>query len=388
MVSVGGFGGNGVFGGNTVAVTSAGSGDVASVFVPVTPCRLMDTRTPIGPRATPIGAGETYVALVWGSNGQCVGIPATATAVSLNVTFTSPSADNGYATVFPADQPLPNTSNLNWSRNQAPAPNAVTSRLSADGKLGFYNYTGTVNLIADVVGYYIPATAIPTQPPQNVIWVAKSGGQFTSLSAAMNSITDTNPHLIMIAPGTYVETAPISLKTNVDIEGSGQDRTTITCACALANLIGQDSTIYVSGNVSAEIRDITITNSGGPAAGSFAVLLLNASAGMSIVDTTMTATNSPTSAAIALGVSSSDLPHIDRIRTYTADAGFNVGVYVENSGHVIVRNSWLYTSGSGKSFIGNGQSRLVTSTINGVSSGMLNKCDLVVDVNNNPYTCA
>ena len=40
----------------------------------------------------------------------------------------------------------------------------------------------------------------------NVIWVAQQGGDYTSLSAAMSSITTasaSNPFLIRIAPGTY-----------------------------------------------------------------------------------------------------------------------------------------------------------------------------------------
>ena len=140
---------------------SAAGSDGTSSFVPVTPCRLMDTRpgSTVGPRNTPIGPGETYSALVWGSNGNCV-IPATATAVSLNVTFVGPTAA-GFVTVYPPDKPWPGTSNLNFTAGQAPAPNGVTSPLSFDGKLGFYNQAGTVNLIADIVGYYETAGSAP-----------------------------------------------------------------------------------------------------------------------------------------------------------------------------------------------------------------------------------
>jgi len=92
-----------LLGAGDVLTSSAVSPPAGSSFVPITPCRLMDTRatSPVGPRSTPIGA-ETYVAAVWGTNGQCT-IPATATAVSLNATFTSPSA-GGFLSVFPADK--------------------------------------------------------------------------------------------------------------------------------------------------------------------------------------------------------------------------------------------------------------------------------------------
>ena len=148
-----------------VLTSSAAPSANATSFVPITPCRLMDTRAggPIGPRNTPIGS-TPYVATVRGTNGNCV-VPAAATAVSLNVTFASPSA-NSFVTVYPADKPLPNTSNLNFSAGQAPAPNAVTVALSADGKIAIRNDVGTVVLLVDVVGFYEPAgtASVPVDP--------------------------------------------------------------------------------------------------------------------------------------------------------------------------------------------------------------------------------
>jgi len=383
-----------------VRATSTGA---ASAFVPIVPCRLADTRAGVnnvGTRATPLGPGESAAFAVWGVNGNCT-IPNTATGIATNVTAVGPDADS-YLTVYPADaNPRPTASNINVTSTSPPTANQVTVALAASGAIAVYNNNGNVNIVIDIVGYYVPITSPSPTPgppgppgpsgvtPQNVIWVAKSGGQFTSLSAAMNSINDSNPHLIMIAPGTYVETAPVVLKTNVDIQGSGQDRTTITCACALTNsVIGQESTIFANGNISAEIRNITITNSGGPAHASYAVELDSVTAAMSLVDTTMTAANSTIGAdAGALAIVDSELPHIDRINTYTATASYNIGVVVIGSGHVIIRNSWLYTSGAGTSFHGNGLSRLATSTVNGNTVNMSGDCDLVLTVVNTPYTC-
>jgi hypothetical protein len=99
-----------------------------------------------------LNPAETARFTVHGTNGNCT-IPAGALAIDANVTITAPTSD-GFLTMFPADAPLPNASNLNWSAGQAPTPNAVTVDLSADGKVNVFNERGTVNVIIDIVGYY------------------------------------------------------------------------------------------------------------------------------------------------------------------------------------------------------------------------------------------
>jgi hypothetical protein len=62
----------------------------------------------------------------------------------------------------------------------------------------------------------------------NVIVVAKSGGDFTEIQAALDSITDasdTNHYLVWVAPGVYEE--QVTMKEYVDVEGAGENLTTI-----------------------------------------------------------------------------------------------------------------------------------------------------------------
>ncbi len=125
------------------------------VLIPITPCRLLDTRPApdtVGTRSTPIGAAETATFAVRGANGQC-NIPAGAVAIATNFTVTNPTSGS-FLTVFPADQPRPLASNLNWIGGQPPTPNQVTVKLSATGTIGIYNHAGTVNVLVDIVGYY------------------------------------------------------------------------------------------------------------------------------------------------------------------------------------------------------------------------------------------
>ena len=76
------------------------------VFIPIVPCRLMDTRAGsdnVGPRSTPLNATETYVVNVWGPNGNC-DIPTTALAISFNITVTHGTVAS-FLTIFPSDAP-------------------------------------------------------------------------------------------------------------------------------------------------------------------------------------------------------------------------------------------------------------------------------------------
>lgn len=144
-------------GGLNIASADVSSGD-RPVFIPINPCRLLDTRSgaPVGPKTSPVGPGETYTVAAHGSNGRCTGasaIPSDALSLSLNVTAigaTSPTF-----LTFWGEGANPGTSNLNPRPGAAPTPNSVTTPLSASGTFNIYNDTGNVNIIADVNGYYV-----------------------------------------------------------------------------------------------------------------------------------------------------------------------------------------------------------------------------------------
>lgn len=134
------------------AVVSSGS---RAIYVPITPCRLFDTRpapSNVGTRATPIGHGETFTLQVRGVNGNC-NIPADAVGVSMNTTAVNGTAGS-YLTVYPADAERPLASSLNWSAGQGPSPNQLNVTLAADGRISMFNFAGTVDVLGDIVGYY------------------------------------------------------------------------------------------------------------------------------------------------------------------------------------------------------------------------------------------
>lgn len=166
-----------------LAITSASGPATPSSYVPITPCRLMDTRggvNTIGPRNTPLVGAVPYTATVRGANGNC-NIPVGATAVGLNITSLNHTS-GGFLTVWPADDTKPLSSSLNWVAGQPPTPNAVTVGLSvASGQVSFQASAGTVNLIVDIVGYYLPASSSP--PPAR----AASSGSIGNLTVTPNA---------------------------------------------------------------------------------------------------------------------------------------------------------------------------------------------------------
>ncbi len=160
------------------SANAAISGSQRADFVPITPCRLFDTRpaTQVGPRGTPLGNGEIYTQPVVGTNGNCV-IPAAATAIAMNVTTVN-GTSGSFLTLWPADAAQPVTSNLNWVAGAPATPNKVDVKLSADGRVSVYNLTGTVDVLADVVGFYATDNSVHSDNYNEISMV------FTNMGAA------------------------------------------------------------------------------------------------------------------------------------------------------------------------------------------------------------
>ena len=129
-----------------------------STFVPITNCRIFDTRSnhDVGTFNEPLGPGSEITVEGHGESGDCT-IPDTATGLQLNVTAVN-ATETTHLTVFPADATeTPDASNLNPQFGHGTAFNAVTTRLSPDGQFKVSNFAGTIDVLADVTGYFIPA---------------------------------------------------------------------------------------------------------------------------------------------------------------------------------------------------------------------------------------
>ncbi len=124
----------------------------ALMFVPVTPCRVVDTRNATGPFGGPqMTAGSTRTFAIPASS---CGIPSTALAYSLNTTVI-PSAALGYLTMWPAGQAQPNVSTLNSFDGRIKA-NAAIVPAGTNGAVSIY-VTDATHVVLDIDGYYVPA---------------------------------------------------------------------------------------------------------------------------------------------------------------------------------------------------------------------------------------
>ncbi|MGW6985728.1 hypothetical protein ACWGE1_40770, partial [Streptomyces sp. NPDC054932] len=139
------------------------AGDSGQRFTAVSPKRLLDTRDPgLNPTTPsrpfgPVGPGGTINLNVAKSHPD-------AKAVTLNVTATNPTAGS-YVTAYPHGSARPTASNLNFTAGQT-VPNQVTVPVGADGTVDLYNFAGTVDLVADISGYYSATGSkfVPTGP--------------------------------------------------------------------------------------------------------------------------------------------------------------------------------------------------------------------------------
>jgi hypothetical protein len=121
------------------------------VFVPVDPCRVVDTRNSTGPFGGPSMAAQSTRSFPIPS-GSC-GIPANALAYSLNVTVV-PYGPLNYLTIWPTGEMQPGVSTLNDADGRTVANAAIVS--AGSGALSVF-VTNATNVILDINGYFAPS---------------------------------------------------------------------------------------------------------------------------------------------------------------------------------------------------------------------------------------
>jgi len=149
------------------AISGSGSGaaSLAPGFVtpwsgsgyhPLSPDRILDSRrTDEGFRGRVVANAPRSLQVA--GLGGASNVPASASAVVMNVTATDSTAES-FLTVYPTGTTAPKASNLNFGTGQV-IPNLVTVKLGAGGKVDIATAVGSTHVVADVVGYYDDGTA-------------------------------------------------------------------------------------------------------------------------------------------------------------------------------------------------------------------------------------
>jgi hypothetical protein len=136
----------------TEAQVRSGGASVSSdlATTTITPVRIVDTRVgaaSLGGTKVPWGPLETRTVQAAGLGS----IPSDAVGVVVNVTVLNATAPDTFLTLYPTGTGMPNASTINPQPNQV-AFNAATVLLG-NGTFEIYNYSGTVDVIIDVVAY-------------------------------------------------------------------------------------------------------------------------------------------------------------------------------------------------------------------------------------------
>jgi hypothetical protein len=125
--------------------------DNGAKFVALSPMRMLDTRTAATTWVSVSGGGKAVALTMAGP------IPAGATAAVINLTGVSPTLAT-YVSAYPktsATPTRPSTSNLNLAKGQI-LPNLASVALGPDRDVWLFNNSGSINLIADLAGYFAP----------------------------------------------------------------------------------------------------------------------------------------------------------------------------------------------------------------------------------------
>jgi len=137
-----------------------------SQYVSVPPDRILDTRNGDGASGAvkgPIAAGGNVTINVSWVGSITIEDPSdvpTVTAVAVNLTAIDGSA-NGVITAYPTGETLPTASNVNYPATRNIANMAIVP-VGANGEITFHNNSsGTVNLAADLYGYFTTTTGFP-----------------------------------------------------------------------------------------------------------------------------------------------------------------------------------------------------------------------------------
>jgi hypothetical protein len=190
-----------------------------------TPFRILDTRSTsciqCSGGALVAGATRTVPITAYTDPKTHESVPGDATAVVINVTAVAGTAASLLA-VYPTGTGQPTASNLNFAMGKV-IPNLVTVTLGESGAVTIYNADGTVNVLADVEGYFEPEAS------------SDVSGEFHAIAPVRVCDTrSTSSTLACRTHGALIGSSPLI----VDVTSSGGIPSSGGAAAAVLNITG------------------------------------------------------------------------------------------------------------------------------------------------------
>ena len=131
---------------------------------PLLPTRLLDTRSGVGaPQGRVSADGEVTLAVTGRGGVPPVGVG----AVVLNVTAVG-ATERSFVTVWPTGAGRPVASNLNVAPGDT-VPNLVVVKVGAGGRVSLFNRFGSVDLVADVAGWFPEGAGVEPVVPARIL---------------------------------------------------------------------------------------------------------------------------------------------------------------------------------------------------------------------------
>ena len=282
----------------------AGSATASGTLTPLTPARVLDTRT----NGSAPAANSTVTLPVLGHGG----VPTSGVrAVVLTVTAAAPPAF-GNVRVYAGGSSTPGTSNVNFAAGQT-VSNLVVAQVGGDGTVALYNgSSGSTPLVVDVAGYYLSshdtpplagvgssgatAQALPTVQIDGVVWsqaivgnTVYAGGSFAHArpagAAAGSSLTPrANLLAYNLTTGALVTSFAPALNGDVKMVVASPDGSRVYVGGAFTTADGQPRyrlaaydtatgrlDVNFQPSLDATVNALTVTNSTVYAGGTFGV---------------------------------------------------------------------------------------------------------------------
>jgi hypothetical protein len=186
--------------------------------------------------------------------------------------------------------------------------------------------------------------------PENMLTVAKSGGDYTSVQAAIDSIHDAsagNAYLVWISPGVYSET--VTLKPHIHLQGAAQAATIITSS--VGNATGNVTRATLLLTASTSLQDLTVGN-GSTLTYGVALLATAGTTQTTIAGVTVLAQGSSAGGnwAIYLNGPATSLTLLEVTALAENDSGYNHGLYSNQGATVALRGGSFTARGGGRAW--------------------------------------